>query len=88
MLAYKIERYLRNAWSDLDLTVHEGIEHLSKISSVITEIGNTKLINVLKPEEKIEMLLNRIHVTLPGILPYREVGVVTRNQLVERRERR
>jgi transposase len=88
MLAYKIERYLRNAWSDLDLTVHEGIEHLSKISSVITEIGNTKLINVPKPEEKIEMLLNRIHVTLPEILPYREVGVVTRNQLVERRKRR
>jgi transposase len=88
MLAYKIERYLRNAWSDLDLTVHEGIEHLSKISSVITEIGNTKLINVPKPEEKIEMLLNRIHVTLPEILPYKEVGVVTRNQLVERRKTR
>ena len=86
MLAYKIERYLRNAWSDLDLTVHEGLEHLSKISSVITEIGNTKLINVPKPEEKIEMLLNRIHVTLPEILPYREVSVVTRNQLVERRK--
>jgi len=88
MLAYKIERYLRDAWSDLDLTVHEGIEHLSKISSVITKIGNTKLINVPKPEEKIEMLLNRIHVTLPEILPYREVSVVTRNKLVERRKMR
>jgi transposase len=86
MFAYKIERYLRNVWSDLDLTVHEGLEHLSKISSVITDIGNTKLINVPKPEEKIEMLLNRIHVTLPEILPYREISVVTRNKLVERRK--
>jgi len=86
MLAYKIERYLRDAWSDLDLTVHEGIEHLSKISSVITKIGNTKLINVPKPEEQIEMLLNRINVTIPEILPYREISVVTRNKLVERRK--
>ncbi len=34
MLAYKIEIYLRKCWSDLDMTVEEGISALTNISSI------------------------------------------------------
>jgi transposase len=87
-LAYKIERYLRFAWSDLDLTVHEGVEHLSKIPSIIITIGNTELITVPKPDKESTRLLKRINVSLPEILPYREVNVATRNKLEKRRKSR
>ena len=87
-LAYKIERYLRFAWSDLNLTVHEGVEHLSKIPCIIITIGNTELITVPKPDNESTRLLKRINVSLPEILPYREVNVATRNKLEKRRKGR
>ena len=38
MLAYKIEKYLRNAWADYDLTVEEGILKLNRITSKLNNI--------------------------------------------------
>lgn len=81
MLAYKIERYLREAWSDLDITVSEGIETLSKISTSIIKIGKEELIRIPEPDEKCKELLKRINVTLPQMLPKCEVHVVTRKKI-------
>jgi transposase len=86
MMAYKIERYLRESWKDLDLTVAEGIEALQQISSLVITIGNTKIVNVPKPNDLCKRLLERVNVTLPEILPYKEVNVATTKNLQSRRK--
>jgi len=83
MLAYKIERYLRNAWSDLGLIVHEGILTLSKLSSSIIKIGTKELIKVPKPDKECKKLLKRIDVSLPEILPNIRVKVATREKIAK-----
>ncbi len=88
MLAYRMERYLRNAWWELELTVEEGIKTLGKISSYVIEIGEKKLLRVPKPDEDCKKLLEKINVKLPEILPYREVTVATRTKLKPRRKSR
>jgi len=86
MMAYKIERYLRESWKDLNLTVAEGIEALQQISSIVVTIGNTKIVNVPKPNDLCKKLLSRVNVTIPEILPYKEVNVATTKNLQERRK--
>ena len=44
MLAYKMERYLRSAWKDLDITVKEGISRLAKITSNVIAVGERGLL--------------------------------------------
>lgn len=86
MLAYKIERYFRAAWSGLDLTAHEGITTLSRITSNVITIGEEKIVRVPQPDKECKALLDRIDVILPEILPYSEVTVATRKKLMERRK--
>ena len=47
MLAYKMERYLRSAWEDLDITVKEGISRLAKITSNVIAVGEKRFVTVL-----------------------------------------
>jgi len=88
MLAYKIERHLRAAWADLNLTVEEGIETLSKIGSVVITLGETTLIRVPYPDQACQDLLQRARVTLPERLPSREGHVATTKQLQKRRKKK
>lgn len=82
MLSYKIERHLRDSWSDLDITVLEGIKKLESITSIIIELSNeTKLQRVPKPNQECKKLLNRVNVKIPTNLPYRDVEFVTRHKV-------
>ena len=81
MLAYKMERYLRSAWKDLDITVKEGINRLAKITSNVIAIGEKRLVTVPRPDNACKELLKRVNVTLPEVLPYRETHVATRKKL-------
>ena len=58
MLAYKMERYLRSAWEDLDITVKEGISRLAKITSNVIAIGEKRLVTVPRPDKDCKELLN------------------------------
>lgn len=81
-MSYKIERYLRHYWSDLDITVLEGIKKLESITSIIIELSNeTKLQRVPKPNQECKKLLDRVNVKIPTNLPYRDVEFVTRHKV-------
>lgn len=86
MLSYKIENYLRKSWVDMDITVSEGIKHLSKITCNIMNIEGSKLIRIPNPDNYCDQLLKKINVKIPDILPYREVKVDTRKKLTTRRK--
>ena len=88
MLAYKMERYLRSAWEDLDTTVKEGISRLAKITSNVIAIGEKRLVTVPRPDNACKELLKRVNVTLPEVLPYRETHVATRKKLNSFRKRK
>jgi transposase len=81
MIAYKIERYLRNAWKLLDLTVQEGINRLATITSISVTIGKTQILRVVPPGKNCKALLNLIEAKIPSVLPYPEVNVTTKISL-------
>jgi len=81
MLAYKIERYLRSAWAEQDITVEEGLKALSKITTVELKIENEKIVQILEADDFLQELLNDANVILPKVLPHREVNVITRKKL-------
>lgn len=88
MLAYKMERYLREVWANLDVTVEEGIAYLKKLTSIKINIMATPLIRVPAPDIMCKKLLQALNVKLPEVLPYVEWSVDTRKKLVEHRKTR
>ena len=86
MLAYKIERFLRSAWRDLDLTVAEGIAELSSIVSCVVVVGGVDIIRVPKANERCDELLSRVNVSLPKSLPSIQKNVATRTTLTSSRK--
>jgi transposase len=81
MLAYKIEKYLREKWKDINLTVEEGVNVLANISSVIIKVKNEELHRIPKPDKLSEKLLSALEVKLPGVLPLIRCEVDTRTTL-------
>ena len=88
MLAYKIEKYLRECWKDMDVTVEEGIEKLCSIVGMKTELALGKQVIWLpEPDELNRQLLSRANVTLPTYLPTNETIVSTNEKLTKHRKR-
>jgi hypothetical protein len=86
MLAYLIARYLRQAWADLDLTVHEGLDQLTTLSATqILVKGQIRCNQIPTPRELSQKLLRAADIHLPKALPHLEAHVVTRKKLTERR---
>jgi len=81
MLSYKIERYLREKWQKIDLTVHEGINILSQFSSIILTIGEKKTVQVPGADKNDKKLLRSLNIKLPSTIPYKEVKIDTRKKL-------
>lgn len=82
MLCYKIERYLKKCWSDLDITAIEGAKKLESITSIIIKLGDTKLQRVPPPNKQCKKLLDRVNVSIPNNLPYKDdVKFVTRHKV-------
>ncbi len=87
MLAYIIVRELRFGWNKFDLTVEEGLKQLSTLCSMEIKVkeGGT-CIKIPRPRENSRQLLKALNIAMPLALPHREVNVVTRKKLVERRK--
>jgi transposase len=86
MLAYKITRYLKEKWRDLDITVEEGISMLDGLCLMkITGKDKIKLMEVPKANEMMSKLLKLAEVKLPDMYPYREGNVYSRVKLTDRK---
>jgi len=83
-LAYKIERYLRNRWMDLNLTVSEGIEFLSQISSVIFQTGDTTVHKIHELNSMNQKLLEKLNLKMPKVLPNPKVIIRTKDISLKR----
>jgi len=87
MLAYMIIRVLRRNWQNFDLTVEEGLQQLSTLCSMEMKVKNhAPVLKIPRPRETSKQLLRALDIKLPTVLPHREVRVVTRKKLVERRK--
>ena len=86
MLAYRIIQELANRWSDIDLTVSEGIKELSTLCATEMKVKEKSLCNKIpEPRESIKKLLKAAKVKLPEALPCKGIKVATRKKLVDRR---
>lgn len=86
MLAYQIARYLRQAWSELDLTVEEGLDQLTTLCTTQILVKDEVRCNQIPmPREISQQLLKAADIHLPAALPFLGAKVVTRKKLTERR---
>ena len=88
MLAYLIIRRLRDAWAGFDLTVEGGLEQLATICSMeVTVKGqNARCQKIPRPRQQSRELLEALQITLPEVLPRRNLRVVTEKKLPVRRK--
>ncbi|MFZ4800233.1 MAG: IS1634 family transposase [Bacteroidia bacterium] len=86
MLAYKVEKYLREYWKDIDLTVEEGIKMLGQIIGSKIKIGEKELVRLPNPNKSCNELLNALNITMPSMISYKECVVNTKRKLPQRRK--
>lgn len=87
MLAYLLQRELEAAWSDLDVTVTEGLDELGSLRAVEMRLHGVSYQRIPQPTGLGAQLLAAIDVPLPEVLPARTVRVATRKKLPERRKK-
>jgi len=85
MLALLLQRELEGCWSDLDITVEEGIDELAAIHMQDVHIGSTCIQNIPTPNKIGKQLLEKARVTLPTVLPSRTANVHTKKKLPSER---
>lgn len=84
MLAYKLIRYLKSAWKDIEMTVEEGINVLVGSYSIL-QGENPSCQYIPQSDEMTNKLLNALNLRLPEVLPYKKVNVATRKKLLSER---
>ena len=87
MIGYIIEKYLREKWKDINITVEEGIRELSSINSMEIQVGAVKYNQVPEPRDIGSKLLNALSVKLPKAIPYSNIQVTTRKKLELKRKK-
>lgn len=87
MLSYMIVRRLRVGWQQFDLTVEEGLKQLSTLCSMEIKVKDQcSCLKIPRPRERSRQLLEALDIRMPIVLPHRNVRVVTRKKLPERRK--
>lgn len=87
MLSYLIEKYLREKWWTLDITVEEGIHELSTINCIKIHTGAVKYNQIPIPRELGTQLIGALNITLPPAIGCRNVEVATRKKLNLKRKK-
>lgn len=85
MLAYIIIHELKRLWAEIEVKIEEGIRELEVITSEEVKIGKVSYQQIPEPRELGIKLLKAAGISLPKVLPYRNVKVATRKKLVNRR---
>lgn len=88
MLAYLVVRELSRRWSSFDMTVQEGLSQLSMLCAMEMRVNNSlTCLKFPKPCEQSRKLLEALGVTFPSAFPHKEVNVVTKKQLNQKRKK-
>ncbi len=88
MLAYLVVRELSRQWASFDMTVQEGLSQLSMLCAMEMRVNNSiTCLKLPKPCEQTLKLLEALGVTLPSAFPHKEVNVVTKKQLNQKRKK-
>jgi hypothetical protein len=77
----------RNAWSQFDVTVEEGLGRLSTLSTIEMTIKNKgQCLKIPEPRQDSRQLLDALKIRMPKALPGTRGNVDTRKKLPERRK--
>ncbi|MHB8361319.1 MAG: IS1634 family transposase, partial [Thermoplasmataceae archaeon] len=87
MLAYTIEKQLREKWKDINITVKEGINELSSINCISIKMGEVSYNQIPEPREIGSQLLAALSITLPKAIPNSGIKVSTRKKLGLKRKK-
>lgn len=80
MLAYMIIQELNRLWKEMDVTVEEGLRHLSTLTEQKIVLPNgMKISSLPAPSAQNEKLLKAANITLPPYLADNEISVGTYN---------
>jgi transposase len=80
MLAYMIIQELNRLWQDMEVTVDEGLKHLSTLTEQKIVFPNgLKISNIPSPSEQNEKLLKAAGINLPPYLASNDITVGTYN---------
>ena len=86
MLAYLVVRELTAAWSDLNLTVEEGLDHLKTLSAVeVGPKGGVSALRIPTPGLLSAKLLDALNVKPPSALPKPTLNVGTGKTIAKRK---
>jgi len=86
MLAYLIRRALSRAWARMDGTVEEGLRQLQTLCAIELRVDGGSCLRIPQPTPQADALLKALNLRLPEALPHKQVPVVTRKKLPERRK--
>jgi transposase len=85
MLAYLIAYELRRHWTDLEMTIEEGIAELASMSTVFVEIAGATCQTIPEPRPHGQQLLQELDMALPDAIPHRNVPICPRKQIKDAR---
>jgi len=89
MMAYMIVRHLKTAWQNMDVTPEEGLKQLATLSSTEVKVKDKEsFLQIPRPREQSQELLNALNIKLPLVLPHKNIAVDTRKKLPERRKKK
>ncbi|MDI6782298.1 MAG: IS1634 family transposase, partial [bacterium] len=78
---------LQNKWKELDLTVEEGIKQLTTLCSMKIEVkGQGSCWKIPVPRDQSQALLEKLNISLPSVLPHKEIDVDTKKNLSKKRK--
>jgi transposase len=85
MLAYLMAYKLRRQWTELEMTIEEGIAELASISTILVDIAGTTCQTIPAPRPHGQQLLQELDITLPDAIPHRHVHICPRKQIKDAR---
>lgn len=86
MLAYLLIHELERLWSEIDITVEEGIEELSTINIVKIKVGECEYNQIPKPRKLGAELLRLANIELPDAILWKKNAVATKKKLQSERK--
>lgn len=87
MLAYLIAYELRRQWTELEMTIKEGIDELASISTIFVEIAGATCQTIPEPRPHGQQLLKELDITLPDAIVHRNVQIYPRKQIKDARRK-